>query len=1583
MTRNNTILQQLDIARGKLLDLTLRNSLLNFRSTTLNTVEVIQEVPREIYKILVLDETPMTFLPSQNHATQDQEDTDDEVRSAEDRSVLWHTPAEIDDLHVRHTDLFLQTSMASEKLARSLFSVYQKSSTHYEETGVSPLYLALGFLKWREAEQSEKVNAAPLVMIPVELDRDGAMSPWRLQWSQNELGTNISLQAKLTEFGVELPEFEMPADRSGIDAYLAEVERAIGEHKDWRVDSDIYLGFFSFSKFMMHRDLDPSAWPTLDYASHPLLKALFDDTDREPGSIADPIDPRTLDDIDPRSLHYILDADPSQASVIEEIKKGGNLVVEGPPGTGKSQTIANCIGELLAEGKKVLFVSEKMAALEVVKDRLESKGLGSFCLELHSKGARPRTLLTELEQSLLAPGEVHANHEDQFVQFENTRRQLNQLSNAMRKPLGESQFSPIELLGKWARLAGKFAEGQLPDIEVPNPESITRLDLDHTLQTLDEYEAVLATIGPPNQNPWWGCAPDAPLPRDLRELDAELTELENIAVGLQNKIGQLASRWCLVVPSRLADMRRLVADGTALADTPLAQAAVAMRTDWENPELARELCDKVSDYQSNLANSLFGSAVAALTLDRVDQAMQIQNDSLRVIKPTFWRDRSFFNSALKDTSKTSRAIRLDALTQLRRRLELENEIDRNSNIGQTLFGDLWNGASSDPTVLGPFIKWVATVRECATAKRITPNFVDQFPTNSSYELSQASTDIGQRVDLFSAKFDSLAQRLRLSTRHAFGGELEYLAFARLLQTIRSWKESLPNLATYAKYVETKSRLAATRASAVIGVAEKEADSADKVKDIFEFNFVESMLGVAYRERPELQSFHAEEHGARLTQFRSLDETIIKLNSERLRAHLLASRPTIAHGASPQSETGILLGEFKRKRGHKPIRKLLSLCGSLVQDIKPCFMMSPISIAQYLHPTSFNFDIVLFDEASQVRPEDALGALLRGRQVVVFGDSRQLPPTSFFYHEVESDETEEETVSLGDLESILTLSSIRLPQRQLCWHYRSRHESLIAVSNQEFYDNKLLVYPCAQDSSPNIGLQFRHHPETTYDRGRSGVNRAEAKLIAEAAVQHYRDTPHRSLGVGAFNSKQQRAIEEEVELLRRQDPDIDLYFSREREGHFFVKNLETIQGDERDTIFISIGFGVDGVGRFSQNFGPLNQEGGHRRLNVLITRAKRKCVVFSNFSADKLELTVSSSRGIVALKTFLKYAETRRLDVSQPLTNDTDSPFEDSVYEYLSAQGFEVRKQIGCAGFRVDLAIVDPRNPGRYCLGIECDGAKYHSAATARERDRLREGVLRDLGWNIYRVWSSDWFRRNSEAKESLLRAASASVAAPPTSVPVPTHAQIVSPAAKGQDPATVMPPDVQRIDIAQAQPVDILDGIATYETLAHTDIDVAIALQNNDVKALIPLVIDIVHTEAPIHEEEVATRVRAFAGLKRTGSRISETVEQAVAYAGRNGLLERRKPFLFTRDSGEIVPRWRNWNVRLETVSDEELISAARHILGRQRATPAEELAKQTAKLIGVGRVTSGIVARILETLETNARQGHLVIDAQERFSLP
>ena len=520
---------------------------------------------------------------------------------------------------------------------------------------------------------------------------------------------------------------------------------------------------------------------------------------------------------------------------------------------------------------------------------------------------------------------------------------------------------------------------------------------------------------------------------------------------------------------------------------------------------------------------------------------------------------------------------------------------------------------------------------------------------------------------------------------------------------------------------------------------------DRLPAVFETLVAHAQADLARRASPEF----GRQSGAVLEALRRrfADRDRAKIGSDRavVAARLLQKIPPRGSDIGPRgawTDMALLRNEFPKQRRFAPVRNLLSRAGGAIQSLKPCFMMSPLSLAKFARPEQLAFDILLVDEASQMKPEEALGALIRAKQVVVVGDAKQLPPTDFFNRSIEAASTDDDFEDIDD-ESILEACEKTFRQvRPLKWHYRSRCESLISFSNAEFYENSLITFPMARPGSFSIDLV---RVDGAYQARR---NVAEAVRVAEEAIQFMRyfadmgEVTIPSLGIVSINIDQRDLIDEELRRVWAGDELVDRYREKvQKKGEpLFVKNLENVQGDERDFIFISMTYGREpGATALKQRFGPINGKQGHRRLNVLFSRARMRIALFTSFGSADVRPGELSADGPRVLKRYLEYAETRGRAVVESIANEPDSDFEIEVGERLRAKGYELDFQVGVSGYKIDLAVRHPDHAERFLAGIECDGARYHSSKSARDRDRLREEVLGGLGWAILRVWSTDWF----------------------------------------------------------------------------------------------------------------------------------------------------------------------------------------------------------------------------------------------------
>ncbi len=1340
-SKNNTISNK-DIEkefknlRKELLDLTLRNPLLNFKARNRN-LNIINQTPMNAYKILVLENKRMYFSPNKK-----------ETKRSRAHTFIDQTREFLSS----ETDKTLKADLTPSELQKRLFYIDQQSKTMVQEQGYNILYIALGFIEWVDKKKPRQKNLAPLILIPVALERKKVGNSFSLSWTGEDIQNNISIQAKLREAGVELPKFEQTSYIEGVNQYLADVKKAIRPFSKWDVRDDVALGFFSFTKFVMYNDLNPESWSEdVDLTKNELIQSIFNPSKNV---YEDTFEEEDVDEkLHYKTMYQVLDADSSQIAVIENVKAGHNLVVEGPPGTGKSQTIVNLIAELIAEGKTVLFVSEKMAALEVVKSRLDSVGLGKFVLELHSHKTRRKQLLKNLKKATNVRATRDLKLDQTLRKLENLRDQLDQYAEVIHHPVANVRLSPFELYGMKESSEDYFSKQSkmLPLVRFNNAEDLTMKELDDIIISLENLAELYSTIS--KNNPWSYCNPKSLLPADLREIELLIRDSLESLTDFRYEMNIINEVYGIKIPNTLKEYEDSITALNILnsESVNLVDSSILLSKYWfNNPEKSLELIKLLQHYQH--ASGLFNKFSDYLLVADLDTIIyDLEKDSNKKFKLFGGNSHKEELYKLYNGNVPSDREALNDLIKVRNHIKIRQSLKDNEALGRAYFGDLWS-EHADFNELKQVANWMNKFVYLLSNGTFSEATVKML----SNDLFHPSIDSGieeylEKGNRFYENLKKLESKLNPRSKIIFKRETEDVPFDKWEIQLNKWKGQLSSLHLWSQYSNTKKACMHSPASLFIKTIEKRNINKDDVKPLVLGNFADSLLNIVFNENDTLATFIGELHENRIAEFKDLDRKIINLNRKRIFNKLNSQIPKI-YGAANDPEAKVLAGEFTRKSGHLPVRTLLEKAGGTIKKIKPVFMMSPLSIAQYLDPTNpkLQFDVVIFDEASQVKPEDALGAFMRGKTAVVMGDTQQLPPTSFFDQMTDSESGEEVATAL-DMESILHLCKLSFPVKMLKWHYRSRHESLINISNREFYDNELLVYPSPSHTDPELGLKFHYNPNTQYHRGEGSANPLEAKDVVKEIFKHFEKYgDKKSLGVGTFSVAQKNAILEELEIERKAHPEFEPLFSDNKEERFFVKNLETIQGDERDVILISVGYGYDTEGKMSLNFGPLNQDGGERRLNVLVTRAREKCVVFTNFRAHDIHLTANPPFGVKSLQSFLEYAENLHYNQSVQEYDYDDAPFEDAIYNFISENGYEVDKKVGCAGFRVDLAIIDPDNPGKYILGIQCDGHNYASSKVARDRDRLREQVLKGLGWNIYHIWSTDWYRNRDLARAKLL-----------------------------------------------------------------------------------------------------------------------------------------------------------------------------------------------------------------------------------------
>ncbi|NJN55078.1 MAG: DUF3320 domain-containing protein, partial [Anaerolineae bacterium] len=874
-------------------------------------------------------------------------------------------------------------------------------------------------------------------------------------------------------------------------------------------------------------------------------------------------------------------------------------------------------------------------------------------------------------------------------------------------------------------------------------------------------------------------------------------------------------------------------------------------------------------------------------------------------------------------------------------------------------------------------RWLVTMHQEIQAGQVDSALLDYAAQGVHGEwlrsilvtIEQVQQEMGTAVhSLFTTlQFD---ESLRLGPKQTFI-DIPFSEQQTILANIHAAADRLPEMVQY-NQVATQLRLAGL--AELAEVAHTWAHGADHLANLFILVWLTSLIEKAMLTHPSLHEANSTAQDDAIRQFQALDTQFLAANRVRLAQRHWQRLPRYAAAG----QMGLLQAEMAKQRSHKPIRHLMQTAGHAIQRIKPLFMMSPLSIAPSCRLDSVTFDLVVFDEASQVRPVDAFGAILRGRQVVVVGDSRQLPPTTFFERivgeeierlgEWEIDESPNLPVSqlpnypIASPESILDLFCAQhAPQRMLRWHYRSRHESLIAISNRAFYDRQLVIFPSPDAQRQEVGLRLHVQPQTVYERGRSRTNPEEARLVAEAVMAHAQAQlsaiePLLSLGVVAFSSSQSEAVREQVERLRRADPTTEPFFAADQPEPFFVKNLENVQGDERDVILISMGYGRAADGSLSLNFGPLNLSGGERRLNVLITRARQRCEIFTNFYPDDLDVDRVEGRSIGILKQYLHYAQTGHLPLLAGDEASQAAPFEEVVAHRLQERGVQVVHRVGDGQMRMDLAVLDGRRPGYYAMGLECDGDNYHLARSAHDRDRIQAQVLDRLGWRVWRVWSHAWWHDPAGELARLLRAIAgeevATAVLPPTLLPLERYAALET---------AVTPRSVAEYQLAKVGlPVSKTSFARRYESASF----------RKEVQNRLEIVVAV---ESPVHVMEVMRRLWQAAGYKvLTADEViaNRMVDEALA----NGRLRRQGNFLWRTTMQRAIVRNRaqlpKVSRKFDLIAPEEVEEAVLLVIDDAVLVGREDVPLVVGRLFGFRQVGGGMATAVQEAIDRLVQRG-------------
>jgi len=1442
---------KLRIWKERLQDLSGRNRLLFFKPSGSYTVEIKQPEVLDLFQQIVVEGKKLNFPTAEN----EDPETEPKPQHRPDSGTTQIT-----------------VNQSSKSLHRSLYNLRSRARTALEEQGLVVVYLALGFLEWTEVPNGE-VSKAPLVLIPVAVERVGVGKPYSIEILEEDIVLNPSLEVKLrNDYNLTLPDLPDLSSADDLRQFFIAVSSKIVNYPKWGVLEQAFVSVFNFQNLVIINDMERNA----DFLVRtPLVQSLsLGKLTLRPPEIV--IAENELDDkVSPVQTYQVLDADSSQQKAIEAAKAGASMIIQGPPGTGKSQTIANIIAEFLASGKKVLFVSQKIAALEVVQQRLEDVGLAHFCLQVHSHRRNKKEVIEELGSSLNRRPIVlteEANHLPQDLQT--TRTTLNAYASAVHTPRLQLRITPFRVYGLLSRLSDTY---QLR-FDIQAIEKITADGYRQLVEHITELASFEDIINDYDQYPWKGATYKEFRLRDKEKLDEQLLELRNGFTTLVQYCAQLAEAYNAAPPERLRE----------------AIGLLQLATDFK-PSVFSLPLQEISSRYRGLYRSL-----------------------ARYLLVSYWRDRASIKTHLRSRSLT-------------RHDEISKALANAANLARNS---------------GPVVPWSNGLEAELEA-----------PLGHFSDLAGHLATVSSQVI---AKFDPAICQPYIRGMGTMG-------FKELIDTLESLIEGTHLIQRGIQFRDLVEAATPVGLGDFIKEALRAHVPADHWRDVFDLRFYTMVLDAMFADNAILATFSGASHETSVAKFRALDKQRIRLARTQIQAALQARHPDTDWMKADSSEVAILRREMNKKRRIKPLRRLFKEIPELLTDLKPCLMLSPLTVSQLLDPRLFQFDLVIFDEASQIPPEYAACAFARGSQVIIAGDRQQLPPTRFF-QTLETDSAVDDQV-YDEFESVLNeCNAVGMPDVSLNWHYRSRDESLIAFSNYHFYGNRLYTFP-----SPDGGdkcIEFRFVPNGIYRRGAGGhFNLVEAREVVTGIIDHFEKRPTESLGVVAFSQAQRDAIEAELDQAIRDRPSLQAFLKDEGSEPFFIKNLEWVQGDERDHMFFSVGYGKDEAGKFLMNFGPLNIEGGERRLNVAVTRARNGVRVYSSIQPEDIDLSRTSSRGAALLRAYLALARDGLTAMySRAEVNDDaefDSPFERVVFDALTARGLRLHQQVGVSGYRIDMAVVDPAQPGRFLLGIECDGAMYHSAATARDRDRLRQEILEGLGWEMHRIWSRDWYSNREQEIDKVLAKVSS------------IGRGEVTPRRNGE-PKSSDADEELFIEVGSSATstsvfgnMAVPPGAVLYREAAFSQKGYGLeSFYKATPVAAISVLVGVVNQEGPISVRNAKSRLASAWGVKRIGSKIDNSLSALINRAVSNRQISASDGFLWPITGWNKIPRLPDGSRGKRPIQDialEEIAECIMVCMRAARSLAPDDLVQETARLFGL-RVTPDVKARIVTAARTLQR---------------
>lgn len=1552
-----------DLWERRLLDLSTRNNLLNVRFSAGTLRIMAPSLTSLVRAVCTGGEIRIIERPGEWDSSSGENEIGDVVK--------FSTP--VQELLLRETEKgTLRSYQDAAELGRTLTGLYRAARLSIEESGANTLFLALGFLKWFEPARNI-ARFAPIVLYPIRLERKSAGRGYCMMSRGEDPLLNETLFEMLKQnFDIGMPDLSSALqNENGLDIryVLAAVRRAVMEQSGWDVVEEASVSVFDFNRFVIWNDLRTNREVM---SKHPLVSSLVEGrlhADLCSDEMA------TADEPDSMDIALPISADSSQLSAIVAASAGKSFVLHGPPGTGKSQTITNIISNALFHGKRVLFVAEKMAALEVVQKRLATIGLEPFCLELHSNKTKKSLVMEQLRKTTeVAQQSCDDSFAGEALLIDTLKRDLNAHVECLHKTRG-CGLSVYDCFVRYCAI------GLPEDSTVRFPrgyiESLTSEQLDRHTELVESYASVAGLVAEHGN-----ALREVGLVEYSPDLRASVASLAGAVLPENEHLRRLRDELCVALKIAPVNFSFSQYDAFCtiteiMLSQRLPQGFVVNLNDDMLDTIGNltELLERLNARKGKLF-SRFSEHV--LDLDFKSLRRQWIEAERKWMLPKYLDRHKVANTVLAyslNGVKVESAEVLGILDEIDGISDLQTEVDGLVGEIAGAYGVRHEILSADADSLRKMHGSLCRLRDASAElssvwEQMVSSFADVAESNVMKDYVEAYAALKDRLA-------SLEELTVSSLRNAEGDFLDTLS-----STLERWCANITDLRSKVGYNVVRARMLDCGLDVVVALFEDGKVQPADIGDTYLKSVYRQTADFYISQDKGLSYFQSVLFEDTIRRFHKLCTDFEEVTRKELVFRMSAMLPALRKEASQSSDVGFLQKCIRNGCRGVSIRKLFETIPDLIARMCPTMLMSPLSVSQYLGPDWPQFDLVIFDEASQMPTCEAIAAISRGKSVVIVGDEHQLPPTNFFMAENFSEQHSESE----DLESILEdCLALSMPQKHLLWHYRSRHESLITFSNRLFYKNSLMTFPSNDDMATKVSFEY---VRGVYDRGSGRHNREEAKAVV-AEVRRRLSNPRtasQSIGIVTFNVNQQSLIEDLLNDMLRSSR-LEQVASQMHE-RIFVKNLENVQGDERDVILFSVGYGRDRSGKVAMNFGPLNRDGGERRLNVAVSRARCEMKVFSSLKAKDIDLYRSNAKGVKYLKLFLEYAERGNAaltDMEYGMRGRTKDALVASVASSLELRGYKVNTDIGSSEYRVDIGIVDPERPERYLLGLLCDGYNYASSGSARDRDVNIPFVLSMLGWRTFSIWSVEWWDTPEHVldriEQEIARAASERAAEEKTGPDAGTETS------GDGSPSSGNSAEMQSGEafIQEDEPVGTAGCVEEYRNaeLKPRAFDSAELSQGAHTARVVSDIKRIIEAEAPICRKLLIRRLLGNYGIARNGVKIDAYLTKV--FADMNLVTSGTDDVFFWKDREQLenCSSYRPAAGREALdIAPEEVAQAIVQVLRDQFAINESGLVSETAYLFGFDRVTNNVFASVKRGMKYALSKGMIVLD-DDRYRLP